>query len=167
MILTLSENFDFTQYQYSFLHRQINVKEPSDNWSMHTSQDINNNAWVTVNNDFLGHEWGDLPMIFTRDEIKGENHWQIAPRVAQQSWFTVTNVFFLFLTRYFISWIHNLAKNNYRSLISPLSLNTIFSDLILWPQLICDVMRPWGTGIVTSHPSIILARANWHKGDLH
>ena len=23
---------------------------------------------------FLGHEWGDLPMIFTRDEVMSENH---------------------------------------------------------------------------------------------
>ena len=38
----------------------------------------------------------------------------------------------LFLTRYFMSWTHNSAKNNYRSLISPLSLRTVFSDLALW-----------------------------------
>ena len=26
----------------------------------------------------FGHEWGDLPMIFTSDEVANENHWQIA-----------------------------------------------------------------------------------------
>ena len=34
-------------------------------------------------------------------------------------------------------------------------------------QLICDVMRTRGTGVVTSYSSIVLARANWRKGDLH
>ena len=38
----------------------------------------------------------------------------------------------IFLTRYFMSWIHNSAKKNYRSLISSLSLRVVFSDLALW-----------------------------------
>ena len=48
----------------------------------------------------------------------------------------------LFLTRYFMSWRHNSAKNYYRSLIWPLSLKTAFSGLALWPQ---------NTWFVTSH----------------
>ena len=40
----------------------------------HNWNDIKNNAGVTVNNDFLGLEWGDLPMIFTSDEVASENH---------------------------------------------------------------------------------------------
>ena len=36
-------------------------------------------------------------MIFTRDEVTSENHWQIASRVTQKSFFTVTNVLFYFL----------------------------------------------------------------------
>ena len=59
--------------------------------------DIKNNAWVTVNNDFFGHEWGDLPMIFTSDEVASKNHWQITSRVTKKSLFTVTNVLFYFL----------------------------------------------------------------------
>ena len=59
--------------------------------------EIKNNAWVTVNNDFFGHEWGDLPMIFTSDEVTSENHWQITPLVTKNSLFTVTNVLFYFL----------------------------------------------------------------------
>ena len=27
-----------------------------------------------MNNDFFGHSWGDLPMIFTRDFVTRENH---------------------------------------------------------------------------------------------
>ena len=34
-------------------------------------------------------------------------------------------------------------------------------------QLICNVPRTRVTGIVTSYSSIVLARANWRKGDLH
>ena len=55
---------------------------------------IKNNAWVTVNNDFL---WGNSAMIFTSDEVTSENHWRIASRVTKKSLFTVTNVLFYFL----------------------------------------------------------------------
>ena len=46
---------------------------------------------------FLGHEWSDLPMIFTSDEVASENHRHIASRVTQKSLFMVTNVLFYFL----------------------------------------------------------------------
>ena len=49
--------------------------------------------WITI----FGHEWGDLPIIFTSDEVTSENHWQIASRVTKKSLFTVTNVLFYFL----------------------------------------------------------------------
>ena len=45
----------------------------------------------------LGHGWGDLPIIFTGDEVTSENHWQIASRVTQKSLFTTTNVLFYFI----------------------------------------------------------------------
>ena len=38
----------------------------------------------------------------------------------------------LFLTRYFMPWAHNSATNKHWSLISPLPLTTVFSDLTLW-----------------------------------
>ena len=38
----------------------------------------------------------------------------------------------LFLTCYCMSWTHNSAKNNHRSLISKLSPKTVVSDLELW-----------------------------------
>ena len=94
--------------------------------------DIKNNAWVTVNNDFLGHEWGDLPMIFTSDEVTSENHWQIASRVTQKSLFTVTNVLFYFLHAILCPGTHQSAKNHHRSLFSQLSPRTAFSDFALW-----------------------------------
>ena len=70
------------------------------------------NARVTVNNDF-GPEWDDMPVIFTNDEVTSENHSQLASRVTLNTQF---------------------RKSNNRSLISPLSLITVFSDLhvVLW-----------------------------------
>ena len=89
---------------------------------------IKNNARVTVNNDFLGHEWGDLPMIF----VTSENHWQIESRVTQKSLFTATNVLFYFLHAILCLGTHNSAKNHHRWLISQLSPRTAFSDFALW-----------------------------------
>ena len=43
------------------------------------------------------HEWGDLPKIFTSDEVTSEYHRQIASRVTQKSLFMVTNVLLYFL----------------------------------------------------------------------
>ena len=40
-------------------------------------------------------------------------------------------------------------------------------SIVKSPQFICDVTPTWGTAIVTSYSSIVLARANWHKGDRH
>ena len=69
------------------------------NWAVPfiTILEIKNNVWVTMNNDFWGHEWGDLPIIFTSDEVTSENHWQIASRVTQKSLLMVTNALFYFL----------------------------------------------------------------------
>ena len=49
----------------------------------------------------------------------------------------------------------------------------VAKDGLLWlyivtsPQLICDVTWTRDFSIVTSYSSIVLARANWHKGNLH
>ena len=52
-----------------------------------------------MNNKFFGHSWGDLPMIFTRDFITRENHWQITPLMTKKSLFTVTYaLFFIYYT---------------------------------------------------------------------
>ena len=49
----------------------------------------------------------------------------------------------------------------------------VAKDIVFWLS-ICDVTTVdmlchanLGTGIVTSYSSIVLARANWRKGDLH
>ena len=57
--------------------------------------------------------------------------------------------------------------------ISIADLSIVAKDGLFWfsivtsLQLICDVTRMRATGIVTSYLSIVLARANWRKGDLH
>ena len=40
-------------------------------------------------------------------------------------------------------------------------------NIVTSSQLICDVTRTRGTGIVTLYSSIVLACAKWRKGDLH
>ena len=92
---------------------------------------IKNNAWVTVNNDFLSqvgrfgndfhewqsHEWKSLPNRLTSDKkvvIHGNE------------------CIILFLTSYFMSSTHKSPKNYHRVLISPLLPRAVFSDLVLW-----------------------------------
>ena len=46
-----------------------------------------------------------------------------------------------FLTRYFMFWTQNSAKNNHLSLILPSSPRTVFSVLALWCQSTADLWR--------------------------
>ena len=91
---------------------------------------------------FLDHEWGDLPLIFTSDEVMSENHWQIASRVTQKSLFTVTNELFYFL--------HAIWCPEHTIPLKQLSIDdfaTVAKDSLFWIsivtslQLICDVKR--------------------------
>ena len=131
------------------------------------SLDITNNAWVTVNNGFLSrvrrfgndlhewrsHEWKSLLSSLTSDK---------------KSLFTVTNVSF-----YFLHAILCHEPTNPLRLIIERSFRHCCQGGLFWPsivtspQLICDVMRTRNTGIVMSYLSIVIARANWHKGELH
>ena len=107
-------------------------------------------------------------MILSSDEVTSENHWQIASRVTQKSLFTVTNVSLYFLHAILFPEHTIPLKTNHRSLISQLSQEWYFwLSIVTSPQLICDVTRTWGTGIVASYLSIVLERANWRKGDFH
>ena len=67
-------------------------------------------------------------MIFTSDEVTSENLWQITSRVTKKSLFTVTNVLFYFL--HAISYLELTVP--LQTIISPLLLRTVFSDLTLW-----------------------------------
>ena len=123
---------------------------------IYVGEDIKNNAWVTVNNDFLVKsevicQWFSLANHITSDQkivIHGNK------------------CIILFLTRYYMLWTHNSTKNNHRSLIFAIIAKSVFFciSIVTSSQLICDVKR---TSIVTSYSSIFLACANWHEGDLH
>ena len=55
---------------------------------------IHSLPWITI----FGDSWGDLPLIFTRDFVTRENHWQITPLVTKTSLFTVTHALFFIST---------------------------------------------------------------------
>ena len=82
---------------------------------------IKNNAWVTMNNDLLSRV-----RRFGNDFIITESPHQWQKIVIHGNEYII-----LFLTSYFISWAHNSPKNSNWSLISPLSLRRVFSDLAL------------------------------------
>ena len=63
--------------------------------------------------------FGDLP------DCKTHHEWP-KNRYSRQ------RMYCLLFTHHFMSRRHNSAKSNYQSLIEPLSLRTIFSDLALW-----------------------------------
>ena len=118
-----------------------------------------------MNND---HEWGDLPTIFTSDEVTSENQWQIGSRVTPKSLFTVTNVLF---NSYTLFYVMNTQFHWKQLPITDFAI--VAKDGLFWlsivtsPQLICDVTRTPDTGIVTSYSSIVIARANWRQCGLH
>ena len=116
----------FISFSVTLLALGQNSFSPSDV----TLKDIKNNAWVTVNNDFLSrvgrfgndfhewrsHEWKSLPNRLTSDKkivIHGNE------------------CIILFLTHYFMSSTHKSPKNYHRVLISPLLPRAVFSDLVL------------------------------------
>ena len=100
-----------------------------------------NNAWVTVNHVFIVTS-GVICQWFSRVTksrvkiiIKSPHEW---PKNVIHG----NECIILFLTRYFISWTHRSAANNHRSLISRLSLRTVFSDLTLWRHHSWSVTSP-------------------------
>ena len=108
---------------HTFSSTKMHLKMPSGNKRiMHELQ------WITI----FCHEWGDSVMIFTSNQATSENHCRIASRVTKnKSLFTVTNVLFYFLHA-ILSPEHTITlKNDYRSLISLLSLRAVFSDQAL------------------------------------
>ena len=96
------------------------------------AKDIKNNAWVTVNNDF----WSRVGW-FANDFHEWRSHeWKLLANhhtsAQKKSLFMVMNVLFNFLhTILYLEHTVPLQTNN-RSLISPLSLGTVFTDMALW-----------------------------------
>ena len=98
--------------------------------------------WITI----FGHEWGDLPMMFTSKERvkitdKSPHSW---PKIVIHG----KEYIISFLARYFMSWTHSSTKNNHRLFTSPLLPRKDFSALTLWRH------HSWS---VTSHERVILS----------
>ena len=104
-------------------------------------------------------------MIFTSDEVTSENHWRITSRVTKKSLFTETNVSFYFLHAILCSE-HTIPLKTIidRSFLHCHQNGLFWLSIVTSPQLIYEVTR---TSIVTAYSSIVLARANWCKCDLH
>ena len=111
------------------------------NWLLVTSQ-----YWITI----LGSRVRRFANDFTSDEVTSKNHWQIASRVTLKSLFTVTNVLFYFL--------HSIWCPEHTIPLKQLSI----ADF----AIVAKGSLFWFS-ILASYSPIVLARANWRKGDLH
>ena len=147
-----------------YLLSTLEVAETSGNYDEY----IKNNAWVTVNNDFLvtSHEvicqWFSL-VTKSRVKIIGKSRHEW-PKIIIHG----NECIILFLTQYFMPWTHNPHKTIIDHSFCHCRQGRIFwFSIVTSSQLICDVMPTRVTSIVTSSSSIVHAHANWHKGDLH
>ena len=116
-------------------------------------------------------EWGDSAMIFTRDFFTRDKNsvfsheWKSSPNHLtrdKNSVFVITHTLFCFLHAIlFPDRAHKRAKTiidcPFRSFRQGRSFLT----------LIPDVKRTRDVVIVRTYSSIVFARANWHKGELH
>ena len=110
--------------------------------------------WITIfgsrvrrfANDFhewRSHEWKSLANPLTSDTKIVRHEWKsLANPLTSDPKIVIhgKECIILFLARYFMFWTHNSAKNNYWSLIWPLSPRTAFSDLVLWRHHSWSVM---------------------------
>ena len=80
----------------------------------------------------LGHEWGDLPIIFRSDEVTSENHWIV-----------------IYGNECIFYFLHAICPEQ-TILLKQLSIADfviVAKDSIFWfsivtsPQMICDVTR--------------------------
>ena len=100
-------------------------------WKRHHGQNIKNNAWVTVNNDI----WSRVRWFANDFHVWRSHEWKSSANHLTSDHKIVVlgnECIILFLTHYYMSWTHHSAANKHRSIISPLSLWTVFSDLTLW-----------------------------------
>ena len=115
--------------------------------------DIKNNAWVTVNNDFL--ITSEVICQSLANHITSD----------RKSLFSVTNVLFYFLhvilcPEYTIP-LKTIIDHWFRHCRQGRSFLTYYCDVTT------VVTRTRDSSIVTSYSSIVLARVTWRKGYLH
>ena len=109
-------------------------------------------AWVAVNNNFCSrlrwfandfhswqsHEWKSLAnhLIFTRDKVMSENHWQI----------TSQTYYFISYTLFYV-WTHHFTKQSSIAHFTNVTKYGLFwLSIVTSSQLICDVT--WTRGIL-------------------
>ena len=99
-------------------------------------------------------------MWFARVKIIGKSHHEWP----KKSLFTVTNALLNFAHAILCPEYIILLKQSSVAHFAIVALESLFwLSIVTSPQLVCDVTRTRGTGIVTSYSSIVLARANWQK----
>ena len=117
---------------------------------------LTDDTWVTVTNDFFGHDWGNLYMTII------DNH-----LTSDQNVIHGDECIISFLTDY------SCPEHAIPLKTIDCSFRIVAKDGLFWlsivtsPQLICDVTRTWNISIATSYSSIALVRANWRNGDLN
>ena len=118
----------------------------------------------------MNNNFGSRVRWFAKDFHKWQSHeWKIIGK-SHHVWYKIVihgnECIILFLIyAIFMSWTQCRKKQ-----LSIVDFATAAKDrpsIVTSPNLIYDVWRTWGTGIVTSYSSIFLARANWCKGNLH
>ena len=115
----------------------------------------------------FGHKWSDLPMISTSDE---SHEWKILEiYFTTDQKITVMNVLLYFLHAILCPELTKSTKNcNQLLVLTIVAKDSLLSlSIVMSPRLICGIAQTQITGIVTSHSSIVLARANWCNGDFH
>ena len=131
-----------------------------------TSEELPNNDYNELRTFFWSR--GDLPIMFTSDKVTSENHWHNSLQVIKKSLFTITGSLYYFLHA-ILCPEHTIPLK--KSLIAHFAIVTmddlLLLSILMSSQLICNITRTPSTGIVTLYSSVVLARANWHKGDLH
>ena len=125
------------------------------------------NLWLTVNNCFVTREavrqwFSRVTKSWVKTIFESPHEWQKPVSM-------VAHTLFYFLH----ALLFPKHKNPLKTIIDRAHFAIVAKDVLFWlsivtsPQVTCEVTRRRGIGIVTSYSSIILARINWRKVDLH
>ena len=132
------------------------------------SHDIKNNAWVTLNNAFwvtseaICQWFSRVTKSWVKIIGKSPHEWPKNRYSRQQMYYFISYTLLYVLNTQFCE---KHSKITHFAIVA--NDGRFWLSIVTSPQLICDVTRTRDTSIVTSYLSIVLARANWSKGDLH
>ena len=116
--------------------------------------------WITI---FFGHEWDDLPMIFTDDAVTSENHWWITTWVTKNIVIHSNSYVILFFTLSYL--VYNTGKWCKLSLTHHLFVMGL-SVVVLWRHtcMYCDVIL---TNCPQNFPIDVRAFSCYHQVDYY